>query len=383
MARPMWTGVLTFGLVTVPVALYTATQSHDVRFHQLQRGTSDRVRNKRVNERTGQEVEFADIVKGYEVTDGEYVIVEPDELEQISPGRSRTIDIAGFVDLADVDPIFFDRTYYLGPRGKEYQKVYALLVEALEHAGKAGLAMFAMRGKEYLTAVRSDHGLLELHTMHFADEVRDPHREVDNLPEKTTLTAQEVQTAEQLIGMLAIDWQPDAWHDTYEEQVKKLVEDKLAGRQIAVSTGPAPEATNVIDLMDALRRSLDTARKDKSHDQDQADKPPAAEPARRAHAARASHSPKQTGGKKSTSAKTTSTKATGSTKGTAAKSTSKHAGAAGKRTSATGKRQLSQLTKAELYQRATSLDIHHRSIMTRDQLQHALEQAGRPRRTAS
>ncbi|MFJ9461611.1 Ku protein [Kitasatospora sp. NPDC101447] len=106
MARPMWTGVLTFGVVTVPVALYTATQSHHMRFHQLQRGTSDRVRNKRVNERTGKEVEFADIVKGYEVTDGEYVIAEPNELEQISPGRSRTIDIAGFVDLNDVDPIF-------------------------------------------------------------------------------------------------------------------------------------------------------------------------------------------------------------------------------------------------------------------------------------
>ncbi|MFD8782506.1 Ku protein, partial [Kitasatospora sp. NPDC059599] len=310
MARPMWTGVLTFGLVTVPVALYTATQSHDVRFHQLQRGTSDRVRNKRVNERTDKEVEFADIVKGYEVTDGEYVIVEPDELEQISPGRSRTIDIAGFVDLADVDPIFFDRTYYLGPRGQEYQKVYALLVKALEHAGKAGLAMFAMRGKEYLTAVRSENGILELHTMHFADEVRDPHREVDNLPQKVTLSAQEVRTAEQLIGMLALDWQPEQWHDTYEEQVRKLVEDKLAGREIAVSTGPAPEATNVIDLMDALRRSLDSARKD----QDQgADEPAQAEPARQAPSARAGHSPKQTGGKKSTSTKTTATSTSTST----------------------------------------------------------------------
>ncbi|MFF8775451.1 Ku protein, partial [Kitasatospora sp. NPDC015120] len=260
MARPVWTGVLSFGLVSVPVALYTATSSHDVRFHQLQRGTSDRVRNKRVNERTNEEVEFSEIVKGYEVAEGEYVIVEPDELEQISPGRSRTIDIAGFVDLSAVDPIFFDKTYYLGPRGKEYQKVYALLVEALEHAGKAGLAMFAMRGKEYLTAVRSENGLLELHTMHFADEVRDARTEVGDLPEKVKLSAQEIKTAEQLIGMLAIDWKPEEWHDTYEEQVKKLVEDKLAGREIAVSTGPAPEATNVIDLMDALRRSLDSAR---------------------------------------------------------------------------------------------------------------------------
>ncbi|MEU6970337.1 Ku protein [Kitasatospora aureofaciens] len=359
MARPMWTGVLTFGLVTVPVALYTATQSHDVHFHQLQRGTSDRVRNKRVNERTGKEVEYADIVKGYEVTEGEYVIVEPDELERISPGRSRTIDISGFVDLADVDPIFFDKTYYLGPRGKEYQKVYALLVEALEHAGKAGLAMFAMRGKEYLTAVRSENGLLELHTMHFADEVRDPRSEIGDLPEKVDLTPQEVRTAEQLIGMLAIEWKPDEWHDTYEEQVKKLVEDKLAGREIAVSAGPAPEATNVIDLMDALRRSLETARKGEP-----ADAPEKGRRADRSQAARAGRSPKPTGGRKSTAAK-----------GGTARS--------GKRAGATGKQQLSGLTKAELYQRATDLDIPHRSTMTRDELQEALEHAGRSRRKAS
>lgn len=359
MARPMWTGVLTFGLVTVPVALYTATQSHDVRFHQLQRGTSDRVRTKRVNERTGKEVEYGDIVKGYEVAEGEYVIVEPDELEQISPGRSRTIDIAGFVDLADVDPIFFDKTYYLGPRGKEYQKVYALLVEALQRASKAGLAMFAMRGREYLTAVRSEGGLLELHTMHFADEVRDPRSEIGDLPETVKLSPQEVKTAEQLIGMLAIEWQPDEWHDTYEEQVKQLVQDKLAGHQIAVSTGPAPEATNVIDLMDALRRSLETARKGEPAEEPKktrAGQPPAS----------ARRSPKPTGGKKSTAAKASTAPA---------KTT--------KRVSATGKQQLSQLTKAELYKRATDREIPHRSTMTRDELQQALEHAGRPRRKAS
>ncbi|MFJ4674030.1 non-homologous end joining protein Ku [Kitasatospora purpeofusca] len=362
MARPVWTGVLTFGLVTVPVALYTATSSHDVRFHQLQRGTSDRVRNKRVNERTNEEVQFSEIVKGFEVTEGEYVVVEPEELEQISPGRSRTIDIAGFVDLADIDPIFFDKTYYLGPRGKEYQKVYALLVEALEHAGKAGLAMFAMRGKEYLTAVRSDNGLLELHTMHFADEVRDARTEVGDLPEKTGLSAQEVKTAEQLIGMLAIDWKPEDWHDTYEEQVRKLVEDKLAGRQIAISTGPAPEATNVVDLMDALRRSLKGARTSEP-----AGKRTTRSSASRKAPAAAARTPKATGGKKTTAAKA---------------STSTSEGRA-KRASATGKRQLSALTKAELYKRATDLDIQGRSTMTRDQLQHALEHAGRRHRAAS
>ncbi|MEU6236932.1 Ku protein [Kitasatospora sp. NPDC047058] len=365
MARPVWTGVLSFGLVTVPVALYTATRSHDVRFHQLQRGTSDRVRNKRVNERTGREVDFGDIVKGYEVTEGEYVIVEPDELEQISPGRSKTIDIGGFVDLAEVDPIFFDKTYYLGPRGKEYAKVYALLVESLQHANKAGLAMFAMRGKEYLTAVRSENGILELHTMHFADEVRDPRTEVGDLPEQVKLSAQEIKTAEQLIGALAVEWAPEDWHDTYEEQVKKLIEDKLAGREIAVSAGPAPEATNVIDLMDALRRSLDSAREGKPDDR-------AEKPSRRSSPApaAATRAPKAAGGKKSTSAKANAAAAVGQATEI-------------KRASATDSQQLAGLTKAELYKRATDLDIPHRSTMTRDQLQQALEQAGRPRRAAS
>ncbi|MER6400498.1 Ku protein [Kitasatospora sp. NPDC001603] len=356
MARPVWTGVLTFGLVTVPVSLYTATQSHDVRFHQLQRGTSDRVRNKRVNERTGKEVDFGEIVKGYPVAEGEYVVVEPDELEQMSPGRSRTIDIAGFVDLAEVDPIFFDKTYYLGPKGKEYQKVYALLVESLDHAGKVGLAMFAMRGKEYLTAIRSENGLLELHTMHFADEVRDPRREIDDLPEKVELSTQEIKTAEQLIGMLAVDWDPGEWHDTYEDQVKQLIEDKLAGREIAVSGGPAPEATNVIDLMDALRRSLDSAGKGDS-----------AEAAKKSSRSTASsgkdRAPAKTGGKK-----------TGGKKSTASGgSTSKRAGAA-------EASELSELTKAGLYKLATELDIPHRSTMNREELQEAVGKARSGRR---
>ncbi|MFF2149267.1 Ku protein [Kitasatospora sp. NPDC058190] len=226
-----------------------------------------------------------------------------------------------------------------------------MLVEALEHAGKAGLAMFAMRGKEYLTAVRSENGLLEVRTMHFADEVRDPRIEVGDLPEKVKLSPKEVETAEQLIGMLAVDWDPSQWHDTYEEQVHKLVEDKLAGREIAVSAGPAPEATNVVDLMDALRRSLESARKGE----------PAGE-AEKKPQARARRPPKPAAGTKSTSAKA----ATGKKP-------------VAKRTSATGKRQLSQLTRAELYQRAADLDIPHRSTMNRDELQYALEHAARPR----
>ncbi|MGA5205547.1 Ku protein [Streptomyces variegatus] len=127
MARAIWTGVVSFGLVSVPVGLYSATEDHTIHFHQLQRGTADRIRNRRVNERTGDEVDTSNIVKGYQVSKGEYIVVEPDELDEIAPGRSQTIDITDFVDLEEIEPVYFDRTYYVAPRGKEYTKVYELL----------------------------------------------------------------------------------------------------------------------------------------------------------------------------------------------------------------------------------------------------------------
>ncbi|MFJ9520792.1 Ku protein [Kitasatospora sp. NPDC101801] len=259
MARAMWSGTLSFGLVTVPVALYSATEDHSVRFRQLQRGTSDRVRNQRVNERTGEEVEYSDVVKGYELTEGEYVVIEPHELDELAPGRSRTIEIIGFVELGEVEPILFDKTYYLGPKGKEYTKVYALLREALGRTGKAGIAKFSMRGREYLTAVHAEGDTLTLHTMHFADEIRDPRQEVDNLPETdVTVQERELKAAEQLVEMLAMDWDPKAYRDEYEDRVRELVEAKVEGKEI-VRPESTVAATNVVDLMDALNRSMAAA----------------------------------------------------------------------------------------------------------------------------
>ncbi|WP_251072024.1 Ku protein [Streptomyces sp. ISL-43] len=202
MARPVWAGVLSFGLVSLPVGLYTATDSHTIHFHQLQRGTSDRIRNRRVNERTGKEVDLSDIVKGYDDGD-EYVLVEPEELDDIAPGRSRALDITGFVDLEDVDPIFFDKTYYLAPKGKEYAKVYSLLEQALDKAGKAGIATFVMRQHEYLVAVKAENQLLACHTLHWADEIRDPRKEIGSLPGRAKSSAKEVRMAEQLIDALS------------------------------------------------------------------------------------------------------------------------------------------------------------------------------------
>ncbi|MGW4645815.1 non-homologous end joining protein Ku [Kitasatospora sp. NPDC004289] len=316
MARAMWSGTLSFGLVTVPVALYSATEDHSVRFRQLQRGTSDRVRNQRVNERTGEEVPYADVVKGFELAEGEYVVVEPQELEEISPGRSKTIEILGFVELEQVEPILFDKTYYLGPKGKEYTKVYALLREALSRTGKAGIAKFAMRGREYLTAVHVEGDTLTLHTMHFADEVRDPHSEVDNLPEAdVTLQERELKAAEQLIGMLAMDWNPEDYRDDYEDRVRELVEAKVEGREMVRSEEPAV-ATNVVDLMEVLNRSM---------------------------------------------------AAVGKTP-------------APVRPEAPAKEDLTAMTKAQLYERATELDIKGRSSMTRDELLKAVTKAVKPKR---
>ncbi|WP_030255074.1 Ku protein, partial [Streptomyces violens] len=258
MAHAVWAGALSFGLVSLPVQLVTATESHTIHFHQLQRGTSDRVRNKRVNERTGKEVAFDDIVKGYDAGD-EYVLVEPEELDEIAPGRSKSLEITGFVDLDEVAPIFFDKTYYLAPKGKEYAKVYGLLREALAKANKAGIATFVMRNREYLVAVKAEDDILALHTLHWADEVRDPHKELPTLPGRTKPDKKELDTAVQLIDALSVDWDPDEYHDTYQEKVQQLVEAKRTGETVEKAE-PAPKATNVIDLREALQASVDRAK---------------------------------------------------------------------------------------------------------------------------
>ncbi|MCX4850420.1 Ku protein [Streptomyces sp. NBC_00893] len=325
MARPIWTGIVFFGLVSLPVALYTATDSHTIRFHQLQRGTADRVRNRRVNERTGDEVDLDEIVKGYD-TGSEYVIVEPEELDDIAPGRSRALEVSEFVDLDTVEPVFFDKTYYLGPRGEQYGKVYALLQRALEESDKAGIATFVMRGREYLVALKAEDGLLTLHTLHWADEIRDPHEEVPDLPGKAEPTPAEVKMAHQLIDALTADWDPEDFHDTFQEKVEALIEAKAAGEAVEKAE-PAAQPTGVVDLVEALRASVEGAR-----------------------------SPKDTGEKASASDKTVRGKKP----------------VAKKHTNASDIGSLQSLTKTELYEKATKADVKGRSGMTHDQLADAL-----------
>ncbi len=257
MARSIWSGYINFGLVSVPVGLYSATQEHQLDFHQFQRGTSDRIRNKRVNERTGREVDYDKIVKGHDVGGGEYVVVEQDELSDIAPGKSRSLEISTFVDLDEIDPIHFQKSYYLAPSDAENASSYALLRDALAKTNRAGIASFVMRSKEYLATIRADGKVLVLETMFFADEIRDPAKELGDLPSKTS--GKQLKMATDLIEAMAGDWRPKDYQDSYTERVKKLISTKRKGKEV-VFTEEEPEATASTDLVSALRASVEAAR---------------------------------------------------------------------------------------------------------------------------
>jgi DNA end-binding protein Ku len=259
MARAIWSGVLSFGLVSVPVELYTATEAHGPVFHQFEKGTADRIRYQRVNERTADEVGYSDIVKGADIGGGNYVLLDQDELDSIAPGRSRLIDIHTFVDLEEIDPLYFDKAYFLGPGGKETEKLYALLREAMGSSGKVAIASFVMRGKEYLAAVRADGEVLVLETLFFADEVRDPHQQIPDLPGRVELSRQELSMARQLIDAMTGPWKPGDYHDTYTDRVNDLINAKEHKREFQPAE-EAPAPTNAVDLTEALQSSVEAAR---------------------------------------------------------------------------------------------------------------------------
>jgi DNA end-binding protein Ku len=260
MARSIWTGSLSFGLVNVPVRLFSATQDHKVHFHQFEKGTSNRIRNERVNEKTGEEVPYKDIVKGAEVSDGNYVMLTQEELESVEPGRSRTIDISDFVDAAEIDPIYYQKSYYLGPADDSAKKAYALLVEAMEESERIGVATFVMRGTQYLAAIRPSDGVLVLETMHFADEVRDPAKELDNLPKQTKVAPKDLKMAVSLIESLSTKWDPGNYKDTYQDRVKKLINAKKNDREVVREETTEESSKEVVDLLEALQASVDQAK---------------------------------------------------------------------------------------------------------------------------
>jgi DNA end-binding protein Ku len=257
----MWSGAISFGLVNVPIKLYSAVSKKTVRFHQLNGETGNRIQQKRVDPETGEEVTYEQIVKGYELTRDRYVIINPDELEALDPEKSRSIDIEDFVDLADIDPVYYDHPYYLVP-DKGAAKAYGLLLGAMQEAGKVAIARVVLRSKEQLVAIRphKDGNLLMMETMIFADEVV-PADELDGLPEAKDLKAseRELKMAEQLIESLASEFDPTRYHDEYREKVLELIEAKAAGEEIAVQP-EAPKAERVPDLMAALEASLAAVR---------------------------------------------------------------------------------------------------------------------------
>ena len=254
MARAIWKGSLSFGLVNVPIGVYAATQDKSIHFNQFEKGTSDRIRYKKVNERTGQEVESGDVVKGFDLGGGEYVMLSDDELAAAEPERSRQIEITDFVDLDDIDPVYYRTTYYLAPEGKGSDKPYALLRKAMRESRKVGIATMVMRNKEYLVAVRPEGDVLALETMFFADEVRSPSEELPSIPDDADLTEREVSMAHVLIGTMESEWDPERFHDTHRQKVEALIEEKSQGKTIAKpKLAPLPK---VVDLMEALQASI-------------------------------------------------------------------------------------------------------------------------------
>jgi DNA end-binding protein Ku len=277
MPRAIWNGAVSFGLVNVPIKLVSATSPQDVRFHQLHDADHGRINQRRVCALDGEEVEYSHIVKGYDLGGDRWVTIEPGELEALDPKASRTIDIEEFVDLADIDPLYFERSYYLVPDGQS-TKAYALLVEAMSSAGKVALGRFVLRTKQYLVALRPKDGVLVASTMLYADEVIGT--EDLDLPseEATEVTERELSMAEQLIESLSAEFDLSKYRDTYREQVLHLIEQKAEG--VEPTPAPEPEVTApVVDLMAALEASLNAAKGGKG-DKEHKERP--RRPARRA-----------------------------------------------------------------------------------------------------
>jgi DNA end-binding protein Ku len=261
MPRAIWSGAISFGLVNIPIKLYAAVSRKNVSFNQLDSRTGARIKYKKVSAADGEEVPSEVIVKGYELASGAYVTVGDDELAALDPDASRTIDIEEFVDLSDIDPLLYDSAYYVAP-DKATQKPYALLCQAMEEAGKAGIARFVMRSKQYLCVVRPKDGALVLSTMVYADEVNEPADipEIAGL-EDVELTKKELDMARQLIKSLEADFEGERFEDTYRQRVLDLIERKASGDVDELIAPPeALTEDKVVDLMAALEASVKEAK---------------------------------------------------------------------------------------------------------------------------
>jgi len=256
MARSIWTGAIGFGLVNVPVRLYSATEDKAVRFHQLQAGTGKRVRYERVTD-DGEEVPYEDIERGYEVSKGKYVTLTDDELEAAEPEKSRIIEIEDFVDLAEIDPILYNKTYYVFPDERSGgAKPFVLLRRALADSERVGIGRFVMRDHEYLVTIRPYGDVLALETMFFPDEVRNP-KQVADAPKNTRVDQRELQMAARLIDSLTTKWEPKKYRDTHRDRLLDVIKRKQKGQEIVVEQRAQEEDAKVVDLMEVLRQSIE------------------------------------------------------------------------------------------------------------------------------
>jgi DNA end-binding protein Ku len=256
MARAIWSGSISFGLLNVPVKLYSAVARRNIALREIRDSDSARIKHRRVAEGTDEEVPYEEIVKAYEVTPGQYVPISKDEMSALAPEKTRAIEVQDFVDLDEIDPIYFDSPYYLGP-AEGAERAYSLLAAAMEASGKVAIARFVFRNKEHLAAIRTSGGVLTLTTMRFADEVVPPGELEEVLPDKAPKVAKkEQEMAEQLIESLSTGFDPSAYRDEYREQLLGLIERKAEGKEIVAPESEAPQATKAPDLMAALEESI-------------------------------------------------------------------------------------------------------------------------------
>jgi DNA end-binding protein Ku len=300
MARAIWSGTISFGLLNVPVRLYSAVARRNIALREIRDSDSARIKHRRVAEGTDEEVPYENIVKAYELTPGQYVPLTKDEMSALAPEKTRAIDVQDFVDIEEIDPMYFDSPYYLGP-AEGAEKAYSLLAAAMESSGKAAISRFVFRNKEHLSAIRASDGVLTLTTMRFHDEVVPPSELDDALPDKKPKVAKrEQQMAEQLIDSLSTEFEPNAYKDEYREQLLALIEQKAEGKEIVAAEAEAPKATKAPDLMAALEESIAAVKEKGSGGAKKASKP---------KAAKASKTPKAKRGKSTKSKSSSRSKA--------------------------------------------------------------------------
>ena len=258
--RSIWNGAITFGLITIPVGLYTATEDRDVSFHLLSAKDKSRIEYKRVSSKTGREVDWDNIVKGFEYEKGKHVIFTPEELEQIAPESARAIDVVEFVDAAEIDPIYFEKSYFVAPT-EVAVKAYALFAKALAESDRVAIAKVAIREKERLCTLRVRDGLVVLETMNWPDEIRVPAFE--QLDSKPRISAEELKTARTLIDQLTGPFEPAKFEDSYRQRVLEAIDAKIEGNEITIEPTETP-AAEVTDLLEALKASVAETRTKRS-----------------------------------------------------------------------------------------------------------------------